>query len=52
MGVASDSFGAAGRDEGRSEGISGTGGCPSPATGLTLGEGGIPRVRRGVLEPL
>lgn len=33
-------------------GRSGTGGWPSPPTGFTLGEGGMPSVSRGVREPL
>ena len=52
IGVANDNFGAVGRETGRKGGRSGTGGCPSPLTGLTLGEGGMPRVSRGVREPL
>ena len=52
IGVASDSFGAVGREAGLRAGRSGTGGCPSPPTACTLGEGGMPRVSRGVREPL
>lgn len=51
-GLDSESFGAAGRDAGCNWARSGTGGCPSPFTGLTLGDGGIPSVKRGVREPL
>lgn len=51
MGVASDSFGAfecmARLSLGTSAGTS-----PWPETGLTLGEGGIPRVSLGVRVPL
>src|SRR3954453_1724422 len=43
IGVANDNFGAVGRAAGRKVGRSGTGGCPSPPTGLTLGEGGMPK---------
>lgn len=52
IGVANDSFGAVGREAGRRYGRSGKGVDPSPFTGFAFGEGGIPRVKRGVLEPL
>lgn len=52
IGVANDSFGAAGRVAGCNEGRAGTGGWPSPSTGFTLGDGGMPNVSRGVREPL
>lgn len=52
IGVANDNFGAVGRVAGRKGGRSGTGGCPSPPTGFTLGESGMPSVSRGVREPL
>lgn len=53
MGVASLSCGGAGRPAGRcSLGPSRTVVLVSGLTGLTLGEGGIPSVNRGVREPL
>lgn len=52
IGVASDNFGAVGRVVGLKGGRSGIGGWPSPPTGFTLGEGGMPSVSRGVREPL
>lgn len=52
MGVASLSWGGAGRLEGRcSLGSSDRAAFPSGFTGLALGEGGIPSVRRGVRDP-
>jgi hypothetical protein len=52
IGVANDNFGAVGRVAGLREGRSGTGGWPSPPTGFTLGDGGMPSVSLGVREPL
>ena len=53
MGVFIDSFGNVGRDEGlRSGTFWGSGGAALSLTGRAEGEGGIPRVSRGVRVPL